>query len=222
MAWSGLSSNFITTVVNLPADLAGQSVQFKWRFGTDTGNYYGQSAWYIDTISLNDGYTCCSTGAPPLITLQPSNSIVPQGSNASFQVSASGVPAPAYQWLFNGTNLPGATSSLLSITNAQAMHIGGYQALATNTLGSATSSVAHLTVLIAPTIQVSGIGPGTNVAISVNTVAGLTYRLEYKNSLNDVSWTPIPPPVPGNGTSILLLDTNTPPVPTRFYRVSAY
>jgi subtilase family serine protease len=40
--WSGASGGFITTIVNLPAAAAGKTVQFKWRFATDTGNSYGQ------------------------------------------------------------------------------------------------------------------------------------------------------------------------------------
>lgn len=340
--WSALSPGFIPTIVNLPAAAAGQSVQFKWRLGTDNGNALGGSGWYIDTVSVQDGFSCCvpmadlavsqvpstnivllgqdlsytlsvsnlslqaassvsitdaipanvtfssaspgcvyanglvicnlgtmnagdsngvtvtvtplsvglftnvvsvgssladpslannfstnvttvSTDIPPVFTLQPTNVIVAQGGNAFFFASASGVPAPGYQWLFNGTAISGATSTAFSVNNAQAASIGSYQAVATNSAGSITSSIAHLTVLIAPTIQLGGIGAnGTNVSISVNSVSGLNYRLEYKNSLTDPVWTPIAPPALGTGNSISLVDTNTPLTPTRFYRVSAF
>jgi uncharacterized repeat protein (TIGR01451 family) len=340
--WSALSPGFITTTVNLPAAAAGQTVQFKWRFGTDNGNFYGGSGWYVDTVALRDGFACCVpmadmavtqspstnlvllgqnlsytlsisnlgsqavssasitdaipanvtfssaspgcvftngmvicnigamnagdsngvtitvtplavgsvtnivtvgselldpvtannsstnvtsvvTNLPPTFTLQPTNIIVPQGGNATFQVSASGIPAPGYQWIFNGTNLLGTTTTTLSLNNVQAANIGNYQAVATNTAGSATSSVAHLTVLIAPSIHLSGIGAtGTNVTISVNSVAGLNYRLEYKNLLTDPAWTPVAPPASGTGGPVILLDTNAPFTPTRFYRVSAF
>ncbi len=162
-----------------------------------------------------------SANTAPSITLQPTNVIIFQGSNANFRVLASGVPSPTYQWLFSGTNLPGATATILSIANAQASNIGNYQAIATNVAGAATSSVAHLTVLISPVIQVAS-GPGTNVAVSVNSVSGLNYRLEYKNSLDDPGWLPIQPAVLSSGGTIILLDTNAPPVPARFYRVTAF
>jgi len=340
--WSALSPGFITTTVNLPAAAAGQTVQFKWRLGTDNGNFYGGSGWYVDTVALRDGSTCCvpmadlvvsqapstnvvllgqnlsyslsisnlglqavssvsitdaippnvtfssaspgcvftngmvicnlgamnaggsngvtvtvtplavgfvtnivtvgselfdpatannsttnvtsvTTNLPPAFTLQPTNTIVLQGGNASFQVSASGAPAPGYQWLFNGTNLLSATTSTLSLNNVQAANIGDYQAVATNVGGSATSSVAHLTVLIAPSIHLTSLGAnGTNVTISVDSVAGLNYRLEYKNLLTDPAWTPVVPAAPGTGSSVVLLDTNAPLAPTRFYRVSAF
>jgi hypothetical protein len=80
-----------------------------------------------------------------------------------------------------------------------------------------------LTVLIAPSIHLAGFGAnGTNVSISVDSVAGLTYRLEYKNVLTDPSWTPVTPPASGTGGPVILFDTNAPFTPTRFYRVSAF
>jgi uncharacterized repeat protein (TIGR01451 family) len=342
-AWCGLSSNFITTVIGLPASAAGQNVQFKWRFGTDTGNYYGGSGWYIDTVSVIDGSTCCSSTAdlaisqaasanpvlagqpltytlsisnlgpqavsglsvtdtipanvtfssaspgcvysngtvicslgamnpgdsngvtitvttaaigpatnvvtvgggnlpdpvsgnnastnvvtvtsnvPPAFVLQPTNLIVFPGSNAIFLASATGVPSPTYQWLFNGANLSGATTTLLALSNAQPAQIGDYQAVASNAGGSATSSVAHLTVLVSPVIQVTGFGiSGTNIAISLTSVSGLTYRLEYKNNLTDPVWIPAAVPVPGTGSIITLLDTNAPAPPNRFYHINTY
>jgi hypothetical protein len=66
-AWSGRSgpdqdSQFITTVVQLPASAAGRTVQLRWRVATDLGtNREGQ---YIDDVIVRDGYDCaCSGGA---------------------------------------------------------------------------------------------------------------------------------------------------------------
>src|SRR5438445_1920499 len=64
-AWTGNSSGFITTTVNLPASAAGQNVQFAWRCGSDES--FGGTGWYIDTVSITDGFfTCCAS--PPSIT----------------------------------------------------------------------------------------------------------------------------------------------------------
>jgi hypothetical protein len=51
-------------------------------------------------------------------------------------------------------------------------------------------------------------------------VLGVNYTLQYKNFLTDPSWTAIAPPVAGTGLTITLQDTNTPTLPSRFYRVS--
>jgi hypothetical protein len=75
---------------------------------------------------------------------------------------------------------------------------------------------------VPPFIQLNGYGSsGTNVSVSLTSVPGLSYTLEYKNSLSDSTWLPILPPISGTGNVIVLIDTNTTPVPSRFFRVSA-
>jgi uncharacterized repeat protein (TIGR01451 family) len=94
--WSGLSADFITTLVNLPAAAAGQPVQLKWRFGTDIGNSYGGSGWYIDSIGLQDGYTCCSARADLAISHLPAPNPVILGNNLTYTLSVSNLgPAGA-------------------------------------------------------------------------------------------------------------------------------
>lgn len=51
--WTGNSSGFITTVVNLPSSLVGQTVRFRWRFFSSTS--IGGEGWYIDDVLLRDG-----------------------------------------------------------------------------------------------------------------------------------------------------------------------
>jgi hypothetical protein len=60
-AWTGISNGYLTTKVRLPAAAAGQSVQLRWRFGSDSNTkVFG---WNIDTIRLAGSYTC-DTAAP--------------------------------------------------------------------------------------------------------------------------------------------------------------
>jgi hypothetical protein len=217
--WSGLSGDFINTVVNLPASAAGQTVQFKWRFGTDTGNAYGTGGWYIDAVALQDGSTCCSITAPAIVT-QPATQTTFPGSNVTFSVTASG-SALAYQWNFSGTNLPGATNSALSLTNVQLSQAGPYFVTVTNAAGTTNSSVALLRLLVSPGLNLSRANvTSTNVSFSVMSVTNLNYTLQYKNALTDPSWTTIPPTVVGNGGTIILKDPNPPLQPARFYRVN--
>ena len=60
-AWTGSSGGFVTTLVNLPPAAIGQTVQLRWRLGSDVSN--SGTGWYVDTI-LN-GYTCCVGAAVP-------------------------------------------------------------------------------------------------------------------------------------------------------------
>jgi hypothetical protein len=62
-AWSGNSAGFITTLVNLPASAENQTVQFRWRCGTDNGTAAG--GWRIDSIGVA-GFACCANSAPIL------------------------------------------------------------------------------------------------------------------------------------------------------------
>jgi uncharacterized repeat protein (TIGR01451 family) len=155
--------------------------------------------------------------ALPAITVQPTNQLVVAGTNVSFSVTATGTPAPGYQWFFNGTNLTGATANVLVLTNVQPNRMGNYTVLVTNLVGSSNSLAAALTVLVPPAIQ--GVNPtGTNFSLSVTSLSGLNYTLEYKNALTDANWISLSPTLPGNGGVLTLQDTNA-PVASRFYRV---
>lgn len=90
--------------------------------------------------------------SPPVITTQPASQTIIVGGTAAFSVVADGAPPPGYQWLFNGASLAGATSSRLTISNAQRSNAGTYAVVVTNSLGSVTSSNATLTVNFAPAV----------------------------------------------------------------------
>ncbi len=87
-----------------------------------------------------------TSNAPPYVTSQPLSQMVTAGSNATFFVIAGGVPAPGYQWRQNGTNIPGATASSYTRSNAQAADAGSYSVVITNVAGSVASSNALLVV----------------------------------------------------------------------------
>jgi len=88
----------------------------------------------------------CFSGSPATITSQPMNQTVMAGSAAMFAVTASGTAPLSYQWNFNGTNIVGATNTMLTLTNVQLSQAGNYAVLVTNSFGSALSSNAMLTV----------------------------------------------------------------------------
>jgi hypothetical protein len=64
-AWGGVSTgypDYLTTVVNLPATAAGQSIRLQWRIGTDLS--VGDLGQNIDSIVLVDGPHTCNPGTP--------------------------------------------------------------------------------------------------------------------------------------------------------------
>ncbi|MBK8479547.1 MAG: immunoglobulin domain-containing protein [Opitutaceae bacterium] len=84
--------------------------------------------------------------AMPAITSQPASQSVTISDSVTFSVGVSGVPAARYQWRKNGVAISGATSASYKIASAVAASAGSYSVVATNSLGSATSSAATLTV----------------------------------------------------------------------------
>src|SRR5690606_28395106 len=55
-----------------------------------------------------------------------------------------------YQWLFNGSPLPGRIAAAFSLNNVQQTNAGAYSVIVTNPFGSVTSAVATLTVKLPP------------------------------------------------------------------------
>src|SRR5206468_4167595 len=87
--WRGTSASFpafITTVANLPATALGQNVQLRWRFTADSS--VAGTGWYVDTVSVGGGFTCCTSPPLPVISSQPADLTVVSGSNATYNVLA--------------------------------------------------------------------------------------------------------------------------------------
>ena len=61
-------------------------------------------------------------------------------------------PDLRFQWLFNGTNLAGATNAFLTFPSIQATQAGTYSVVASNASGAVTSSNAVLVVNLTPII----------------------------------------------------------------------
>ena len=87
------------------------------------------------------------TNAPPSITVPPQSQSILAGQSVAFSVAATGTPPLNYQWLFNGTNIFGATTNSFSLANVQATNGGNYSVIVSNFAGSVTSSPALLTVV---------------------------------------------------------------------------
>jgi hypothetical protein len=92
------------------------------------------------------------------ITLSPADQVVNAGDPATFTASASGDPVPTVQWQVStnhGTtfnNITGATTASFTLTTDPSLDGYEYQAVFTNSSGSAVTTAAILTVKYAPMI----------------------------------------------------------------------
>jgi GH25 family lysozyme M1 (1,4-beta-N-acetylmuramidase) len=140
------------------------------------------------------------TNAPVFTTQPAANTTVTLGSNVTFTAAASGYPAPTYQWKFNTTNINGANSTSLTITNAQTNNAGVYSVVASNVAGVVTSSNATLTVYIPLTITTQPTNltvlKGSTAAFSVAAMG--TPPPGYQWQFNDVS-------IPGASSNVLTI-----------------
>jgi hypothetical protein len=126
---------------------------------------------------------------PVVIAQQPLPRTIPRGSNATFQVVASGLGPISYQWLFNGSEIAGATSANFLIINAQVAQNGIYSVSVSNSYGFVISSNAALTVLARPVITLHPVSQsvvaGGSVTLSASAEGSplpLTFRWRRNNA----------------------------------------
>jgi len=106
----------------------------------------------VVSLTITDpgiGYTNTPTiyiDFPMSITAQPQSLLVNAYDSASFSVMTIGAEPLSYQWLLDGTNIPGATNDILTIPSVVQTNLGTYSVLITNVFGSMASSNAILSM----------------------------------------------------------------------------
>ena len=110
-----------------------------------TGDGSGTNSPLVVVINTNKIVQANFSGLPA-VNISPQNLIVFAGSNAVFSANAAGLPPLSYQWSFDGTNISGATNTLLTLTNVELSQAGNYAVLVTNAFGSVLSFNAVLVV----------------------------------------------------------------------------
>jgi probable HAF family extracellular repeat protein len=109
----------------------------------DLGQIVGQG--YNAATGQDDAFLL-NIYSPLSITAQPQSLVVNAFNDASFSVTATGTPPLGYQWSVNGTNIPGATSSSLTIAKVVQTNLGTYSVLVTNASGTTNSANATLSM----------------------------------------------------------------------------
>jgi hypothetical protein len=109
----------------------------------------GLSSAEIQAVYNSGAGGKCRVPIAPFFVSQPTptNQSVTIGSNATFSAAAAGSVPLSYQWRFNGSNILGATSSTLVLTNVQIRQAGFYSVSVTNSTGSVLGSNAQLIVV---------------------------------------------------------------------------
>lgn len=112
----------------------------------------------VSLLALNSGGSAqvvfnlviAPASARPTIVTQPQDTTVPAGGTATLLVTVVSALPFSVQWQFQGADIPGASGTSLSLSNAAAAHAGSYRAVVTNAAGPTTSSPATVAVRPAP------------------------------------------------------------------------
>jgi hypothetical protein len=112
--------------------LAEGTHTLQWVF-TNLFSTASSGSAYVDEFNYTTGWTSS------FVTEQPRSQSQVKGLDATLFVRASGTPPMSYQWRCNSTNIPGATSDSLIVTNVQSPNLGDYLVVVTN--GGAASRV---------------------------------------------------------------------------------
>jgi uncharacterized repeat protein (TIGR01451 family) len=174
----GITTDPAAVTVTEPAPAAftvvasGGGLSYQWRRdgadipGATSSTYVldptavGDDGALFDVVVTNVAGSATSAAAlltvnpapvAPSITTHPASVIVTEPAPAAFTVAASGDAPLSYQWRRNGADIPGATSSTYVLDPTTVGDSGAlFDVVVTNVAGSATSTVALLTVNPAP------------------------------------------------------------------------
>lgn len=138
----------------------------------------------------NDGGTVVSAPArlilvtPPVITAQPVGPIVPVGASVEMSVTATGTEPFTYQWRRNGTDLTGANSRILSISEVAESDAGDYTVRVANVAGAVVSTVARLIVNVPPSISLQPlditVAPGGDAMFRVEVTGTQPFTYQWR------------------------------------------
>ena len=227
----------------LPIDYLSLSVDGQW-VSQIIGNTSGNDWWEQRTVFLSSGshnlqwihtmmnnspgYSFTSEAYldqvvvtpvnAPLITVQPQSQRVFPGTNGTFTAEVIGATPLFYQWQLNCTNLPGATSLSLTITNVQLQNGGAYSLVASNSYSSATSSNAMLTVLWFSPVLVAQSASPTNFGFNLTGSSNLVIVVEACTNLSNHAWQAVQPNTLTGGATYFS-DPQWTNYPGRFYRL---
>jgi hypothetical protein len=164
--------------------------------------------------------------AAPGFASEPTNLTVEAGGTATFSATVIGTAPIACQWfqngvsLTNGPGISGVATPTLTLAGVTLGSAGLYTLAVTNTLGSAISLGATLTVEQPPTIAGVTANPDGSITLNLAGTAGLTYVLESATNLAPpVTWLPINTNVPASNASWQFTDEQATNYAQQFYRL---
>lgn len=162
------------------------------------------------TDTLIDNLSLTMVLVSPTLTMQPVAQSVVAGGAVVFSVVAGGSPTPTYQWRRNGVAIAGATNNTLNLASASQNDAGTYNVTVTNSVGTAVSNDALLTVgafvpssvILQPSSQAIPVGTGAAFTVGATGVPAPSYQWQvstdrganWGNLLNSATYSGVTTP----------------------------
>ncbi len=198
-SYGGIGGDFLYSIeVTSTGYILGASSGSGVSGNKTTTNYGGIDFWIV------------KLEGPPRITTQPQNLSATVGDSVTFNVAVAGVVPLNYRWLFNGTNIAGATGPSLTLTNTTHAQAGFYSVIVTNAFGTVTSTRAQLTFNFLTLKMYAG--------LTIDGEISQTYRIEYLPAIEGQNNWQLLATVTLTNTPYLYIDREAPISIQRFYR----
>jgi alpha-tubulin suppressor-like RCC1 family protein len=197
--------------------IANGSHTLKWTYAKDPSVSDGSDAGWLDQVTF--------ITSPPVITLQPLCQHGRMGNTITLCGAATGAPMLTYQWVKDGADLAGATSTAFYIASATRRDSGAYQLVATNPGGSTGSSNATLVVRSPQEMGPPVWLPGSGIAITAGDadggplLPGDLSNFQAQASTNLVDWTALLDSLSVTNGMLYFVDPDSTNAPYRFYRI---
>jgi hypothetical protein len=140
------------------SDIAGANAA-SYQIASVNSSHAGEYTVLVSNVAgsaFSNGATL-TVNVPPAVTTHPASQTITAGQSVTFTVGASGTTPFSYQWQIDGEDIAGANGSSYQIATVTAAHAGSYRVNVSNSVGSALSNPAVLTVnRLAQTISFTG------------------------------------------------------------------
>ncbi len=165
--------------------LLGNGTVIAW--GDDSAGQTNVPPGTMEVVSIASGMVhnlVLAGNIPPFSCTPALNATSPVGTSIRLEAVAAGSRPLNYQWQFNGTNLSGATNTLLELTNLQPSQTGLYSVAVSNAFGTLISSgslltVSPLAVEVVPENEVILNGQTARFGVALEGQSPFTYQWEF-------------------------------------------
>ena len=192
----GAPSTGTTTLTASDLTVWTNRLRFDHVTSADAGTYY-LAVTNVTGVTTSEAVRL-EILTPPAVGADPVSVVTCPGSTVRFSVTASGIPTPSCQWMFQGVDIPGANDTSLTLADVDASNEGDYSLRLWNSEGTATSKAANLSLRRPPVINTAPIAQtlrtGDTLLLEVH--ADGSGPLSY-------AWMRDQTPIPGANTSVL-------------------